>query len=75
MKSQEQKAIKLGEKRTLEKADTLPKGKETKKKKKAGDLTQDKKTREVETSTAKKNTVKSQEQKAIKLGKVYARKG
>ena len=54
MKSQEQKAISLGEKRTLEKADTLPKGKETKKKKKkAGDLTQDKKTREVETSTAK----------------------
>ena len=38
-------------------------------KKKAGDLTQDKKTREVETSTAKKNTVKSQEQKAIKLEK------
>ena len=34
------------------------------KRKKEG-ITQDKKTREVETSTAKKNTVKSQEQKGI----------
>eukprot|EP00944_MAST-04C_sp_MAST-4C-sp1_P011723 g11723.t1 len=37
-------------------------------KKKAGALTQGKKTRKVESSTVKKNTVKSQEQKAIKIG-------